>query len=103
MDLSSLQKTGFCDVRLWGVRWESDGRDVILALELGNMTRVDLRCTWATNVHIDIARRGKGGPALSWEGSITMASDGTYDVSFDFASDGELSLRCNEVVVSDGS
>jgi hypothetical protein len=58
----------------------------------------ELRCTWATNVHIDIAKGQKGGPALSWEGSITMAADGTHEVIFDFAGDGKLSLKCNEVL-----
>jgi hypothetical protein len=103
MDLSALRKIGFGDMRLWGIRWESDGRDVVLAVELGNGTRAELRCTWATNVRIDVAKGQKGGPAMTWEGSILKCTDGTNDVSFDFAGDGKLSLKCNEVFAVAGS
>lgn len=97
MDLSALQRIGFGDMRLWGIRWESDGRDLILTVELSNGTRAELRCTWATNVRIDLAKGQKGGPAMTWEGSIVQGSDGTHDVTFDFAADGKLSLKCNDV------
>jgi hypothetical protein len=100
MDLAALKAIGFCDMRLWAVRWESDGRDVVLAIELGDGTRADLRCTWATDVLIDIGKRGQGGSPLSWDGSIVVTGDGRHDVSFDFAGDGKLSLKCNEVLVA---
>lgn len=100
MDLNALKAIGFCDMRLWAVRWEADGRDVVLAVELGDGTRAELRCTWATELVLEIGKGSQGGPPLSWDGSIVATPDGRYDVSFDFASDGDLSLQCSEVAVT---
>ena len=103
MDLDAVKKISFCDMRLGGIRWDSDGRDVVLAVELGSGTRVELRCTWATNVRIDLAKGKNGGPAMTWDGSIVQCADGTHEMTFDFAADGELSLKCDDVFAVDGS
>jgi hypothetical protein len=44
-------------------------------------------------------RQRNAGPALSWDGAVTAAADGTYDVAFDFAGDGVVSLKCDKVEV----
>lgn len=99
MDLSALKAIGFCDMRLWEVRWKSDGRDVELAIELGDGTRAELRCTWATEVTLDIGMGSQGGLPMTWDGSITVTADGRHDVCFDFAGHGRLSLKCEDVIV----
>lgn len=101
MDLGNLKRIGFGDMHLWAVQWDSDGRDFVLRVELGDGTRAQLRCMWATSVRIDIGKGAHDGPPLTWAGSIDATSEGTHDVTFDFASAGNLSLRCNDVLVTD--
>jgi hypothetical protein len=96
VDLEALQKIGFCDVNLWGFRWDVERPDVILSLGLADGTRVELRCMSARDVHIVLNKRNRNaGPALSWDGAVSAAEDGTYELAFDFAGDGALSLKCD--------
>ena len=99
MDLDALTKIGFSDMRLWGLRWEADGRDLVLAVELGDGTQAEVCCAWATNLRINITKGERGGPPMTWEGAIKSSSDGRHHVTFDFAGEGEVSLECNEVLV----
>src|SRR3954468_20286935 len=100
MDLRDVKAVGLGDMHLWAIRWESDGRDVTLRVELGNGTRVELCCTWATNLRCDFAKHARGGPLLTWAGSVEIVAGGTHEVRLDFARDGQMSLKCNDVRVA---
>jgi hypothetical protein len=100
VNLSDVTAMGFSDMVLWAIRWDSDGRDITLRVKLGNGTRVELCCTWATNLSCNFEKRAHGGPLMTWDGSVDTAPDGTHEVRFDFASEGQMSLKCNDVTIS---
>ncbi|HEV7505021.1 MAG TPA: hypothetical protein VGS07_08930 [Thermoanaerobaculia bacterium] len=98
MDFDTLTRLNFCDMRLLGFRWEEDVCNLMLFIELAEGQRLQLRCTWATDVTIVMRTGDTLGPSLSWDGSISRDNKGVCRVDFDFPGVGEVSLNCNEVI-----
>ena len=94
-DLGSLN---WGDAHLSQIRWEEDGRDIVLVLRRSGGEEAELRCTWAEGLALQIEKRDQGGMALTWAGSIERLPDGRHRVELDFSGEGRLSLVCNEVV-----
>lgn len=91
----------WCDVSLRAIDWIEDGRDIVLHFLVPPAdTAVTLTCRWVHGLQTTLAFPEKtAGYPLSWEGSVRSREDGTWDVSFDFASTGGLSLVCQQVEV----
>ncbi len=91
------------DVRLLGVEWLESGRDLVLRLRLPLWKdrpahEARLVCRWARELKLALEfAPDHGGAPLSWEGEVRRIGDGEWSVAFDFASKGDLSLRCTEV------
>ncbi len=94
-----------CDVELLGFCWVEGGRDVEVQLRLpGSHPQKDrehkLVCRWASAVTVNLQiPEGRGGCPLTWDSSYFQDVDGSWLISFDCGTDGELRLRCLEVEV----
>jgi hypothetical protein len=86
------------DAHLSQVRWEDDGRDLVLVLHRSEGDQAELRCTWAEDFKLALATApAQGGMALTCAGSVERLPDGRHRVLLDFANAGSLSVICNEV------
>lgn len=86
----------WCDVRLGGISWIEDGRDIVLSLLVPPTDReIRLVCRWARGLRIALEfKMDTMGGSLSWDGEVKRGADGTWDLRFDFAETGSLSLVC---------
>ena len=92
------------DVVVLGIRWVNDEKDVLIELAYPGTSQQSpphgtLRCTWATDVRIDIDLSGRVGTVPAGEHSVCELDDGRWRVSFD-RRPGLISLLCNEVTLT---
>jgi hypothetical protein len=93
----------FCDVELVGLEWIEPGRDLQLRLRMPRSETAPpydarLICRWAHELRLTLDfPENYGGRPLTWDGRVEQTPDSTWKVRFDFASRGELSLRCSTV------
>ncbi len=92
----TVQSFALCDAGLLGILWEADGRDLALRLLLDDGRLATLRCSWASEVRIDLSLPvGEGGSPLSWECRCEQRGS-RWRIALDFASRGLIELDCNE-------
>jgi len=93
-----VAKSSWSDANLTGLKWENDGRDLILNWARNGKSIGVLKCTWARKLKINITMgENEGGYLLTWGANINSVSDTGWILSFDFASKGEIELTCNEI------
>lgn len=94
-----VARMSWCDVSLSAITWIEDGRDIILQLLAPSSGDVlTLTCRWVRGLRTSLVfDEDTAGHPLSWEGSVKPRDDGAWDVDFDFASTGRLSLVCQDV------
>jgi hypothetical protein len=108
---AKIRELGWGDASLFGFAWENDGKDLRLFLLHASLPISQLLCRWASDLRVDLTwHRPKdstderplrrGGPLLTWDGSIEPTRDGRWSVFLDFASDGEIRLECEEIVAA---
>jgi hypothetical protein len=98
LTVPQILKLDWGDAELSTVRWEERGRDLALTFER-TASNIELRCSWADGLKLDLENPSRGGRFLTWSGVIEPQLDGRYRVRFDFGSEGQLSLTCNDVMV----
>ena len=84
------------DAHLAAFRWESEGQDVALDLQLADGQTATLRCTWASAVDLQLSwPQNSGGMPLSWQCDCEQKGD-KWALAIDFAANGHVRLECNE-------
>jgi hypothetical protein len=102
-DPHDFSQEHFCDVHLLGLEWLEPGRDLQLRLRMPKdktAPQYDARliCRWAHELKLTLDfPEDYGGKPFTFDGRVEQRTDGTWKVRFDFASRGELSLRCTSV------
>ena len=87
------------DARLRGFLWEEGGTHLRLFLEHASRPVRSLLSHWVTDLRVP----GRWlHPLLSWSARIEPTPAGRWLVSIDFASDGVLSLECEQITASVG-
>ena len=94
-----VAQTNWCDLSLCSISWVEMGRDVVLSFLVppsdGEMRLV---CRWVRGMRIALEfESNTGGYALSWDAEVKRAEDGAWNIMFDFAEAGSLSLTCQEL------
>ena len=109
IDTSELASLSWCDADFFGFRWQ--GNDLLLYITLASTDIAELQCHWASDLKADLrwARPAdsspdnpilRGGPLLTWDGSLKANEDGRWVLLLDFAHDGSLELECEKITVS---
>lgn len=98
-----VARLNLCDLSLRDISWIEDGRDVVLTfLAPPNDAELRFVCRWARGFRATIELDpDSGGFALSWDGELSRAEDGSWNVAFDFAGAGRLSLGCQELEIAE--
>lgn len=96
-----VAQLNWCDVSLCRISWVEDGRDVVLDLLMPpSDRRLQLICRWVRGLQTNLEfQEDTAGYPLSWDGNVSRRDDGAWDVKFDFASTGRLSLVCQDIEV----
>jgi hypothetical protein len=102
MQENDVQRAPWCDVELEAVAWTNEGRDMTFAVHFPDTPvapnpRMTLHCCWASNLRMDVTLRpNMGGRLLTWNATFERTDVG-WAVTFDFAGDGRISLRCSAI------
>jgi hypothetical protein len=90
------------DASLKAIAWEQDGRDLAISVELPGSAQRRFVFTWVDHVQISLVQ-GEHGPCqpFTWDGDAKKSENGRVCVTLDFASQGRISLECNEISVDD--
>lgn len=94
-----VAQMNWSDVSLAGISWVEEGRDVVLHLLLPpSDKKLNLVCRWARKLRVTLEfDDNTGGYALSWEAEVKRREDQAWEVAFDFAGAGSVSLVCQEL------
>jgi hypothetical protein len=102
-----VTKVDWGDVELRSLAWIEDGRDLAFHVRMpGSEPPSDgdrvIVCRWAHGLVVNLTYRlGHGGFPFTWAATFTQGSDRVWSIEFDFAGEGEIHLKCNEVEVID--
>ena len=90
----------FSDATLTSLSWESDGRDFVIELVQPNSLTERFLFTWVDHLKICVFQN-ENGPSqpFAWQGKAVQLSSGRVRVVLDFASHGEISLECNNIML----
>jgi len=109
LDTAEIAGLSWCDAEFFGFRWHAN--DLCLYITLASTDIEELRCHWASDLKASLewmrpadsseeSPLRRGGPLLTWDGSLTTRDDGRWALSLDFAHDGSLELECEKVTVA---
>ena len=98
-----VAQTNWSDVSLSGISWIEDGRDLVLHLLMPpSDKKLDLVCHWVRGLRVSLEfAENTGGYGLSWDAEVRRSGDQAWEVAFDFASTGGVSLVCHEIEFHD--
>ena len=91
------------DLSLCGIAWINEGRDIVLSLLLPPLDRkVRLVCRWASDLKVLLDFPVDAGSyPLSWDAELSRQENGCWNIMFDFASKGSISLTCTELLLEE--
>ena len=106
LETIEIAKLSLCDAEFRGFRWQ--GNDLDIYLNIGSTDITEIRCHWASNLTTNLtwAFNGdsvgknpphRGGPLLTFDGSLTRKDTDRWVLLLDFARDGTLALECEKV------
>jgi len=102
MSTQQEMNTNWCDIELTEIAWLNDGRDLLFRWQCPNNIRRTLTCFWASAIKIDlISADNELGYPFTWYAEIRQSSTGEWKILFDFASKGDISLQCNELLLEE--
>ena len=101
-----ISKLSLCDAEFRGFRWQNNDLDIYLNIASSDIT--EIRCHWASNLTSNLKWTrndysvGKnpprrGGPLLTFDGSLTRNDTDRWVLLLNFAHDGTLALECEKV------
>ncbi len=94
-----LRKITTSDLSLVGIEWVENGRDIELTFEIGEKQFCSFICKWASNIKINLKTKiNEGGNPFTWDIYLKQTEENSFDVQFDFASNGEVFIACNELI-----
>jgi len=109
LQTEAIRNLGWEDATFHGFAW---GDDLTLTLLLVHASAdvSKLTCHWVSDMKVDLnwARPGsdesqrRGGPLLARDCGITAASDGRWNVTLDFGSDGQVTFECEKITAVAG-
>ena len=87
-----------CDIELISMNWVNDGRDLELIFLANDVEKSSFLCTWANNIKTHFTTNpNEVGCPFTWDITLKENDDNVFEVEFDFASKGNVSLCCNEL------
>lgn len=97
-----VAQVSWCDLYLSSISWIESGRDVVLDFLVPPTDRkLGLTCRWARGARIELeVGSNTGGRVLSWDAEVKRNADGDWELVFDFAKAGQISLVCNDLEIS---
>ncbi len=99
--MNSVDDLPRSDSSLIGLAWVRDGRDLQLAVALGDGRQVTIIYTWVAGLACELSYpHDAGGPLLTWDVEYT-ASGGRHTALWDFASQGSLRFTFQDATYTD--